>query len=304
MNERNEIIEMAYQKLKDLLSTVAETTNLAGRGTDIKTDQTEKNGDLYVILTFMPSNKRVEEQAFGRTAQQGKRGTSQRILNVTNLIHYEEFDMQKITELRDRIEAKMLSDFEKYELKVIREGSDLVLEIKNKVKNVFTNVTPSVYESNVLLSIEEQWAMFLRKIDDQKSCIDTEKVHIEYAEFREKIIKDYNDDCVIKNPYYHIVIVNDFIINDSNLNSKYKQAMEHLKCAIKLDPKHSAATFAGKGWLLLQGKERFARGQKQDLGYKEAAIKKFHRALEVLSEEMAAPTIMQTLLQLRYDYSI
>ncbi|CAF4222215.1 unnamed protein product, partial [Rotaria magnacalcarata] len=101
---------------------------------------------------------------------------------------------------------------------------------------------------------EEQWAMFLRKIDDQKSSIDIEKVHKEYAEFSERIIKDYSNNCVIKNPYYHIVIGNDLVINDSSLISKYKQAMEHFDRAIELDSDHSAAAFAGKGWLLLKGK--------------------------------------------------
>lgn len=57
-------------------------TNLAGRGTDIKTDQNvEKNGGLHVIITFMPLNQRVLEQAFGRTARQENVGTAQMILN-------------------------------------------------------------------------------------------------------------------------------------------------------------------------------------------------------------------------------
>ncbi|CAF4758355.1 unnamed protein product [Rotaria sp. Silwood2] len=57
-------------------------TNLAGRGTDLKTSpNVEKNGGLHVCLTYLPNNLRVEDQAFGRTSRQGQRGTSQMILS-------------------------------------------------------------------------------------------------------------------------------------------------------------------------------------------------------------------------------
>lgn len=46
---------------------IVNATNLAGRGTDFNTEH-----ELHVIVTFMPGNARVEQQAFGRTARQGR----------------------------------------------------------------------------------------------------------------------------------------------------------------------------------------------------------------------------------------
>ncbi|CAF4426677.1 unnamed protein product, partial [Rotaria sp. Silwood2] len=67
-----------------------------------------------------------------------------------------------------------------------------------------------------------------------------------------EIINDYNKDCVIKNPYYHIKIGNDLLINDSLFNENYEDAMKHFDRAIELDEKHTAGAFCGKGWLLLR----------------------------------------------------
>ena len=59
-------------------------TNIAGRGTDIKTSPAaEAAGGLHVCLTFLPESYRVELQNVGRTARQGKKGSAQLVLHAT-----------------------------------------------------------------------------------------------------------------------------------------------------------------------------------------------------------------------------
>ncbi|CAF2897179.1 unnamed protein product, partial [Rotaria sp. Silwood2] len=179
-------------------------TNLAGRGTDIKTDEIEKYGGLHIIITFMPRNRRVEEQAFGRTARQGKRGTGQRILNREDLLYYKDCDVEKIIQSRDLIEEKMLEHFKKQELQVIdlkdnlfckffkllkdirtkiREKTIIPTKLKENVKRKFGYDHPSLLESNIILSIEERWAIFLNKINTKESLIDIKKIYQDYEKF-------------------------------------------------------------------------------------------------------------------------
>jgi hypothetical protein len=70
------------QQQEILPGQVMITTNLAGRGTDLKPSRKlVANGGLHVIIGFLPPNARVEAQAEGRTARAGQPGSFQFVIH-------------------------------------------------------------------------------------------------------------------------------------------------------------------------------------------------------------------------------
>ncbi|CAF4844118.1 unnamed protein product, partial [Rotaria sp. Silwood1] len=306
MNNMNQ--EKHVEKI--LPSEIIIATNLAGRGTDIRTDDIEEFGGLHVVLTFMPNNQRVEDQAFGRTARQGKRGTGLMILNSMNLIDCSNVNTTEVKLQRDVIESNMLNEFQNHELKLIQTkdklfkqfctflNEEIRLDIRNKqgcfetllnkAKELFKHVMPTVYEANLIASIEEQWAMFLRKLDD--NTIGLENAEKECKKLIDTLRNNYKEENIIKNPYYHTAIANDIIVNEWSIrsSSKVKHALSHFEKAIQLDEASSGAAHLGIAWCSLII---------QDENYKKKALESFNKSLNILSNEMAMLNAMQLLLE-------
>ncbi|KAM9500521.1 uncharacterized protein Hap1MRO34_003807 [Clarias gariepinus] len=94
------------------------TTNLGGRGTDIKvTEEVNHAGGLFVLLTYFPNNRRVEKQVFGRTGRKGTPGMVQLILNHDRLpMAYRGHSIEVMRELREEFELNRIKDMEKEKL--------------------------------------------------------------------------------------------------------------------------------------------------------------------------------------------
>ncbi|CAF1107136.1 unnamed protein product, partial [Didymodactylos carnosus] len=127
-------------------------------------------------------------------------------------------------------------------------------------------------------TVEEQWAMFLRKLDDD--TIPSDHAEEECNKLIDLLRKDYKEEKIIKNSYYHTVIANDIIMNEWSIrnSSKAKPALSHFEKAVQLDEAASGAAHLGIAWCTLII---------QDKNYKKKALESFDKSLKILSNEMA-----------------
>ena len=172
------------------------STNLSGRGTDIKisSELEEKNG-LHVILTYLPFSERIERQAFGRAGRKGENGSGQ-------LIIFSQDSYEKLIEKRKINEENEFN----YLVKVYKKKIDLFQELFEEFTD-FLNFIRGMknVDETVLLDIKERWGIFLVEND------------------LAKIEKEYKDENSLK--------INENIFNETRMN--FDNFMNDLKRKFK-----------------------------------------------------------------------
>ncbi|KAL0194972.1 hypothetical protein M9458_008544, partial [Cirrhinus mrigala] len=166
-------------------------TNLGGRGTDIKVDESvNKRGGLFVLLTHFPHNRRVEKQIFGRTSRKGNPGMVQMVLNSEHLAPaYQGQSVEIMRQLREDYEIKRIHDMESDELveinlkenlfstfcKLLKDfdghysGKEKLDPMQMQLKNIpdcFKHYQPKFDYQPAINALKESWALWLTLHED------------------------------------------------------------------------------------------------------------------------------------------
>ena len=220
-------------------NTIILSTNLSGRGTDIKLDkQVKNNGGLHVIITFMPYNERVEAQAQGRAGRCGDEGSSKTIILAKS-------DYNTLKQRRKKYELeqyKFLINLyvpqSELNQRFFEEFCQKLKQIKEQNKDI---------SENIISDLKERWSTFI--LENNINSIMNDSINPDVAgqlyranesdviENFEELMKKINIDDIENYNFY-----NPFNLMKSNLSDKMYQ------CAIKKNPELSIGAYYNQAY--------------------------------------------------------
>ena len=246
-------------------------TNIAGRGTDIKTDKIEQNGGLHVCVTFLPPNERVEQQNIGRTSRIGNKGTSQFII-----LDKSQHEFCELRQIRNKNEEDELKQAEIKIKKVL---------IKDKIFSAFCKLLDDINKKEdpfidiKIRAVEERFGIWLKMEEDNiERTADENNALKKFKTFEDEIQKDKENDRLILNPCFHVLIGNQLLEE-----KKYKEAIEEYTRAIELDEYFQVNAYYNRGYARIAEYSRAPKDNKKEI---DEAIKDFKKAKQIIEDNL------------------
>ena len=241
---------VSYDRDKIKPGDVVITTNLGARGTNFVTDDVvNKNGGLFVLVTFIPLNDRVEKQAFGRTGRRGATGSCQIILTRKTMPKWSRLrkTVDEVKRLRDSIEMHRLNNMT--EVNLMRNKQKLFREYCDLKHKFVASSNSEPYDIQIQLELlDETWAIWIQDVETQALDWNHSDLMEELrrnSEICTNRAKEFESDNI-----YHIMKFGEVRL----IKGDFEGATKFYDQVIRMDPIWSAFAHYNRAYCTLQMK--------------------------------------------------
>lgn len=230
-------------------------TNLAGRGTNVKvTDEVNHNGGLFVLLSFIPANKRVELQALGRTARKWAPGSGKIVAYKGNLaLYFKNQPQGKIMTIRDKIEANRINHMRNQDIKEVALREKLFSQYCEFLEDIYERVQGDRKEEITLSSLHETWGIWLQMQSEKIEDLAEESLKSDL----DKLVSEakthiYRNESPSQNIYHTTSFANELIRHGGD----QQPAIDHFTKAISMDSEWASIAYYNRAKCILQQSEK------------------------------------------------